>query len=99
MSESYTAKDIRVLRDDELDERFIFIASGQLARAYPHVPEEVITRMLVAAETVGQSCSDVVQRYLVGDRAVQVTPEFIECYADEVRERRWKGWGTGRPEK
>ena len=99
MSESYTAKDIRVLGDDELDERFIFIASGQLARAYPHVPEEVITRMLVAAEITGQSCSDVVQRYLVGDRTVQVTSEFIECYTDEVRERRWKGWGTRKPEK
>jgi hypothetical protein len=96
MSEDYTAKDIRVLTDDELDEQFIFIATEQLARIYRHVPAEVISRMLVACELSGQSCSDVVQRYLVGDRSVRVTSEFMECYQEELRARRWASWEVGK---
>ena len=85
----YNEDSIRVLSKREVDE-YCFAAAERLARDYPHVPSQVIERMLVAAEYSGESRDRVVARYLDGDKSVIVSEVFFEVYRELMEDERRK---------
>jgi hypothetical protein len=83
----YDEDSIRVLSKREVDE-YCFAAAERLARDYPHVPSQVIERMLVAAEYSGESRDRVVARYLDGDRSVILSEDFFTVYRELMEDER-----------
>ena len=84
-TENYTAASIRVLNHAEQADRFSFARAGDLAAQYTHVPRGFIERLLAACEMSGMEPEMAIHRYLVGDRAVEVTEEFVECFKEISR--------------
>jgi hypothetical protein len=87
-SSSYTAENIRVLSDVEVEDRCLFARVEALGRRYPHIPEECLERLLAAAQLSGVPEETAVRRYCDDDRTLDCGPEFRETYAQLVRERR-----------
>ena len=83
----YNEDSIRVLSKRKVDE-YCFAAAERLARDYPHVPSQVIERMLVAAEYSGESRDRVVARYLDGDRSVILSEDFFTVYRELMEDER-----------
>ncbi len=77
--DSYTAASIRILRDDEAGERFLFVQIEQLARKYPAVPREFIARLIEAVTVTGTPLEPIEKRYLVGDRSIPKVPEVEQA--------------------
>lgn len=87
-TESYTATNIRVLSQDEATERYGFAKAAELAQKHPEVSPEFIARLVQACQQSRWPTRLAELRYLGGDRSIQPTPEFLECYADLLNELR-----------
>lgn len=79
---SYTAESIRILTSAELKERFFFVRIGDLAKQYPSVSIEFISRLLEACHYSGFPEELAIKRYLDKDKSVTVSSEFIECHRE-----------------
>jgi hypothetical protein len=89
MSEGYDEDSIKVLSKREIEE-FSFAAAERLSRDYPHVPSQVIERMLTAAQWSGESRERVIGRYLDGDRSIILGETFFEVYRELMEDERKK---------
>lgn len=87
-STDYTADAIRVLSEDEIAERFVFVRAARLVERYPHVPPEFITRLLTACEHSGCPEALAVRRYLDEDRTVQIPDALREAHRAILAEER-----------
>lgn len=86
VDDGYSAKDIRILRDDEIIERFDWAKIGSLAAQYRR-PEEWIERGFRACDEVGVSHDYFVGRYLDGNKDIErhdgVDAAFRRLYVEK----------------
>lgn len=89
---TYTAKDIKVLEEEDAGARFIFKRVELLCNKYPHIPEDCVSRMIEAAHLAQVSEEAVEARYLQGDKTVDVGSEYREIYKN-LAARATRGFG------
>ena len=86
----YTAKDIKVLGEAALEERFLWKHAEALAREYPYVAPAFIGRLVEACTLSGWPVEQAVQRYLREDRSVLVPAEFTAVFSELVKQAQYR---------
>ncbi|AHK11243.1 hypothetical protein S140_129 [Shewanella sp. phage 1/40] len=87
---TYDAKDIRVLREDEVD-KFPWRMIEVLAEKYIH-PVEAVRRGLEVCYLTGVDISYFEDRYLKRDKSVPENETFTLAYVEVLRDERTKSW-------
>jgi len=80
----YNASSIKILTAQEIEENYLWVKAEKLATKYT-LNSSTIHRALESCEMSGMDQQCYIDRYLEGDRRVQVTPEFVECYKEAMR--------------
>ena len=86
---SYTAKDIIILEQDQVSEKFFFVRVNELAKQYPSSSPIFIARLLEACQLSGFDEELAIQRYLAKDKRIVPSPELLECHRELLREMRY----------
>lgn len=81
--DSYTAKNIRILSDDEINE-FDWAKSGKLAAQYK-LPLDFVGRGFECSRRLGINTQYFIDKYLK-KKSVEVVPEFEEVYKEILKE-------------
>ena len=82
---SYDESAISILEHGDAADRFDFVKVGELARQYPAISPAFIARLLAACRMVGHPIEPAIRRYLVGDKSVEISPELVACYVEQMR--------------
>lgn len=80
-AKDYTAKDIRILNDEDIIEKFDWAKIGALSEQYK-VPAEWIERGFMACEQAGVDVDYFINRYLKKDKSVPFHEGVDEAYRE-----------------
>ena len=94
----YTADSIKVLKHEEVIEKFDWVKAEGLYDKYPWIPLECHERLLEACRLSAWEEDLAVRRYCDYDKSITAPPEFIEAYK-ELADQRFVGRATWVVEK
>ncbi len=84
---SYTAANIRILRDEEVAGLGPWAQAAQWSKQYPWHTVEALNRLAEAAALSGTDPKLVERRYLLDDPGAVCPPALVEVYSELVRAR------------
>lgn len=82
LSVTYNESSIKVLGEQVADERFDFRRVATLAKRYPWVTEEAISRLIEACTLSGWDIHEAEARYLRQETRTAPPVEFVEAYRE-----------------
>jgi hypothetical protein len=89
----YTAKNIKVMSGQEIQESMPWFKAARLAAEYPQRPQEFILRGVIASEHSGLSTEYFEKRYLQEDKTIPENPYFTAAYKQLIEDARQEQWG------
>lgn len=84
MTTDYNASSIKVMTEQALSEKHIYLKREELARYYK-LPIEHIDRLIEACELSGEDWQKVESKYLEKNSDIQLIPEFQECFKELIK--------------
>ena len=86
----YNASSIKILSAEDAEDRFVFAQVDRLARDYPTVTRDFLTRILEAAQITGTPVEHIERRYLQRDLSEPKSPELEAALLHILDSQRWK---------